>query len=864
MFGIPHFHSDLQWWKSEERYAEDIEKILEKALVFLEKNRDFKYTIDQVTSFKPFVESEQERMDKVSKYVDEGRIELVGGTWAAPDENIPTGEAIIRQFLYGKDYVKKNFGEDLDVAWEIDEFGHPYQLPQILSKCGFKYFAFSRGVQPWNAGHDLDFYWEAPDGSKILTHWFAGSYTGVTGLLPLSSLSSTGRMVGEMENRMKYEGERSKTDKLMVPFGTDFSEPMEEWLDFREFWNSEREEKMDFATPSDFFEEVEEKDLENVGCKEFNPMFTGCYESREKIKKNCRKTQNKIIEAEKFATIAHLLGDNYPQDKLESAWKYILKNDSHDTICGTETDRVYREVSLKRYEIAENLIDEVRENSLEFVTEEIGTDEEGAPVAVFNSLNWERVDIVSVDLELENEVEVRDESGETVPSQIKKDEVYFRAKVPAMGYRVFYLIPKEKEKQETDLAGDTSFLENKYYRLEIDKNSGCIDSLYDKELEEEILSTDGYLGNEIVMNEDVGNLWTVHELGEKLRSSDYRAEINLIEDGPLVKTIEVKGAGEELSWEQKISIYSEMRRIDFETIIQFEGKDKRVKVSFNPNIQGKNYFETPFYTAERKDGHWPVQNWVDVSNKDKGFGLINTGNPGYEVEDGRIFMTLFRSVSVLPFRLPEFILKNFKDLVNKLKTALRLSLKGLYLGEWVLYPYHGLMLREYASEGGPEPEGGWSLIDHLLPWLTSWKEADAWERGEHSFRYSIYPHKGSWKDAEMPRRGYEVNNPLNVKRIQNEEGELPEKYSFLQLEEKGVILSALKKALGKEGLVARFYETMGDNKKIEFSFSGEIEAVSSSSMIEEETNEELDFSENSLEMEVKGNEIKTIYLKPKK
>ncbi len=865
IYGFPHFHSDLQWWKSEEGYAEDIEEILLKAIEFLDKDEDFKFTIDQVSALKPFIEAHPEKKMELSNYVDEGRIELVGGTLTAPDENIPTGEGLIRNFLYGRKYLQKEFDVKPKVAWEIDEFGHPYQLPQILKKSGFEYFGFARGVQPWNADHDLDFFWEAPDGSKILAHWLAGSYTGMTGMLPLSSFSSTQRMADELKNRVTYEGSRASVDKLLVPFGTDFSVPMEEWLDFSEVWNSQREEEFSLATPTDFFEEIEDENLKTVKEKEYNPVFTGCYESREKIKKKCRETQTEIVRTEKFATISHFLGKEYPAEKLESAWKYILKNDSHDTICGTETDKLYRDVSMKRYEFAENLISEVLEESLDFLLEEIDTSGEGEPFVVFNSLNWEREDIVSINLPEENrEFVIKNSEGDEISSQIDDGQIFFKAKVPSFGYEVYFLQSRErKEEKDTNLEGSEKVLENQYYRIKIDSEKGCITSLYDKEIEKEILTEDAeYYGNEIITKEDVGNLWTIQEMGEKLRSSEHQTEIELTKDGPLIKTVKIQSEGENLAWVQKISLYSDMRKIDFETSIDFDGKNRRVQVVFEPDIDGNNYYETPFYTAERKDGHWPAQNWVDISNDDYGFAVLNKGNPGYEVEEGLLSMTLFRSVSVLPARFPGLLLKNFKDFTSRLIDSVKMSLQGLYVGEWALYPYHGLLLREYASQGGPELEGGWTLIDHLIPFLKFWEETESWERGHHSFEYSIYPHEGSWEQSNVVRKGHEKNNSLIVKKAESDEGDLPSEFSFLETDEKSIIISAFKKSEDGEEITARFYEPIGEDKEFVLSLFEKMGKARSVSMTEEETYEALDQEGKNFDMEIGGNEIKTLIFKP--
>lgn len=860
IYGVPHFHFDLQWWKTEEAYSRDVKKILDKALELLDKDDEFKYTIDQVTALKPFVESNEERMAKISSYVKDGRIELVGGTWGAPDENIPTGEALIRQFLHGKRYIRRNFGADVKVAWEIDEFGHPHQLPQILKKSGFDYFVFSRGVQPWFSLHDLDFYWEAPDGSKILTHWFAGHYVGMMGFVPLTKIRSTDRMVDELKNRIKYEGGRTSLEKLMVPFGTDFGVPRDDWLDFPEVWRSQMSEEFAFSTPSEFFGRIRGKKLRSLK-EEFNPVFTGCYESREKVKKNCRETQNRAVEAEKLASIAYILGWEYPHEEFNSIWLNILKNDFHDTISGTETDRNYRR-TLERYKVAEILIWKAMKDSLDFLVRKIDTSGRGEPLIVFNTLNWARSEVVSAEIEPGEKVEVCDGEGRSVPSQIEDDRIYFKAEVPSFGYRVYFLVPyKEEKTYDTDLVGDARTLENSFYKIEIDQANGYIKSLYDKEAQKEILATKERYGNELVAEEDVGSLWTVLKTGKEY-GKKLGADVKLIEDGPVRKVVEAVGSHEGMKRIQRIYLYFGMRRIDFETEIYFEGKDRRIKTVFQLKNGGKNYFETPFYVAEREVGHWPAQNWAEISDGSSGFALINAGNPGYEIFGNTISMTLLRSISVLPFRLPEFILKNLGDLWSRIEDAIKMSMKGLYVGEHLLYPYHGLLLREFASEGGPEPENGWTLIDHLLPYLTFWRESDAWERRRHLFKYAIYPHEGDWKDARLPRRGYELNNPLIVRRTRSNKGELPPKFSFFSSRGADVILSTLKKAEEGNALVARFYETKGEGGEVSIEFFREVKDARKISMTEDKVREKVKTDGRFLKTDVDGHGIETVSFSP--
>jgi alpha-mannosidase len=130
IFGIPHFHFDFEWWKTKEGYAKDVLEILRKAVELLEKYPNFKFTIDTATAVEPALEN-PELIKRLRKLATERRVEFVGGTLVAPDENLPCGESLIRQFLAGKKFLREKFGVECQTGWLIDEFGHTVQLPQI-------------------------------------------------------------------------------------------------------------------------------------------------------------------------------------------------------------------------------------------------------------------------------------------------------------------------------------------------------------------------------------------------------------------------------------------------------------------------------------------------------------------------------------------------------------------------------------------------------------------------------------------------------------------------------------------------------------------------------------------------------------
>lgn len=815
IFAIAHFHYDVEWWKTDDGYDRDVAQILDKALELLESHAEFKYVIDQALALRPYWRAHPEKQDLIKRLVKEGRIELVGGTFCAPDENIPTGEAFARQFVYGKRFLEGEVGGKVVCAWEIDEFGHPSQAPQIFARAGMESFTFARGVQDWESPDEpVQFLWESPDGTRIPTFWFAAHYGGMMSLG--NKAVDLYLYERELKSRLEYEGGRACTPYLMIPFGNDFMIPAEDWFDFVNQWNAKTGPKVEFSLPRDFFAAIRNADLP-VKRGEMNPLLDGCYESREKVKKFCRLTQHRILDAEKLASCAVALGADWPAEALDTAWERILENDFHDIVCGTGIDPVYRN-TLRRYEEALNNIEHVRQTSVERIAAKVDTKVAGTPVLSFNTLNWNRRDVARVPLSSlkdggNGDWRVTGPDGRGVPCQKVGDDLIFIADVPAMGYAVYSVSRGAAGKAVRALKRHDLTVENEYCRLTLDEKTGGIESLFDKETGTQVLDTSRYQGNEMLVEEDAGNLWTIQKTGRVWRAKDYRVEITPIDDGPVRMGFEVRGGHKSMDRAQRVWLYSGLRRIEFETDVDFRGKDKRVKVMFEPALDGtaKHVFETPFHSDERADGHWCAQNWVDVSDGARGLAVINSGNPGHDSDGASIGMTLFRSVSFYSPAYFRFLLNRLPDFLEKAGKAVRYMMgKGLQLGEFSLYDYHGIMLREWAGEGGAPDRIGISVLDHLKPLLHPNRESAAWERGAHSFRYAALPHSGDWKQANLPRAGLEFNCPLVTAVVPASSGTLPRRHSFLSLKGgNNLILTALKKAESGNGFAARVYDAWG-------------------------------------------------------
>ncbi len=769
VFLIPHFHFDFEWWKEEPHHEEDACIIIEKALALLKKHPSFTYVIDQVLPLKYFLERHPNRQHEIKQLLEKQRLELVGGGLVAPDENLPTGEGLFRQFSEGKKWVKEQLDYDIEVGWEIDEFGHPTQIPQLFSLLGFRYFVFSRGMNPYNKHHPLLFWWKDPSGTqKILTYWFAAHYLCASPSILTRKLTKE-KFFNEITARIRYEGKRASVSYLMIPLGGDFTIPLEEWIDFVKDWNNERDMPIEFSTPSRYFEEVEHQSLpEKQG--EFNPVFTGCYASREKLKKRSRELQYQLAAIEKLSSLTMLIGNTAHPKEIKQAWWEVLKGDFHDTLCGTGTDQVYQK-ALKRYTAVENILTQCESELIHFLEHTL----KGKQDVIFNPLNWERKE------------------------WIETQQGWKEISIPPLSIAPVSIPSTTVDAVKISLHS----LENKYVRVECDPHSGTT-RIYDKEKNLEISSE----SNKLEVRTDVGNLWTTMDIGRSQQLQCNGVEIK--KKAPYIGTLCIREGNACVDTEKEISLYANKKQIDFTTRIHFKGKDKRIDVCFPFSFSGRWFAEQPFDIVQKTEGTWATQNAVMYKGDRYAVGLLNRGIPSHTFEKNTCRLTILRSVSIFPPQLLLWFVIHARRLGGCIRHALSHMKNNLNLAEWAMYPAHHLILREWATEGDSKGFGAMDMHNHVRAYTKLFKEALCWERGGHTFSYSLVL---DIKDTnDLVKKGWEFAMPPYVYTI-NGSGHHDGVFLFKK-DIKNIVISALIPHNG--GLLLRCYNPNHQQKTIVF------------------------------------------------
>jgi alpha-mannosidase len=426
---VPHTHYDAIWVFNKEDYFHiNIEFILKKAVELMKTNPEYKFTIEQTYLLEQMEANYPSLFADVTRLVKEKRLEIAGGMYLMSDLMLPHGETLIREILKGKRYIKDRFDQDIVVAWGADEFGFNAQWPQILLGCGYRYFAFRRGV---DQSKPSEFWWEGLDGSRILTHWMPLGYRA-------------GLDLTQLEESYEILQDSAATRHIFMPSGSGVTLPQPETVDIVRKWNDDiksndidhhsksriftisntdstntsevsqmsntEKPRILISSPSEYFSnlEKEQNSLEfatrrgEMYSGRFSEVFPDCTSSRMWIKQGVKEYENLLLTLERWHAISELEGvDHDVYDRLKNYWNKLLFMTMHDALPGTGIDEVYNEIrqSLEADlgPLRELIMHCLLHLSFHFYK---GGDQD---LIVFNSLPWKVKDWVECVLEFDKE-----------------------------------------------------------------------------------------------------------------------------------------------------------------------------------------------------------------------------------------------------------------------------------------------------------------------------------------------------------------------------------------------------------------------------------------------------------------------------
>jgi len=813
-FFVPHTHWEGAVFQTREAYLDmGLPNIL-RALRLLQEYPGYRFTLDQVCYVRPFLERYPEQEAALRRFIQEGRLAIVGGTDVMPDVNMPCGESFVRQVLYGKRYFRERLGVDVTVGWQLDTFGHHAQLPQLLRLAGYRSFWFFRGVGDWDV--PAEFLWEGLDGSRLQAFWLPHGYA-LTYESPKTLPEFTRFFQERFDSLAPFaRGRRGRVGLA----GADVCAPEPHVPALVEAFNRQADAPFELrlAVPADYEAFVAQRacgtggeaaggapEPETVVSGELNPIFQGTYSSRIELKQRLRELEGLLLTLEKLGALLQVLGLPTDPGIVWRAWEPVLFNQTHDLMSGVMTDAVYQD-TLRGFDFSKRLAMEELGTRLRAYASRIDTRGAGIPLVVFNPLGWSRTDVAFADVGLAEPgiagLELRDVHGRPVPVQLVHAErdgagallcariAFVAADVPALGHCVYRLLPAAAAPPAEPTQHDLAVLENEHHRVEVD-STGAITGLR--------LRADGWEalagpGNVVALEEDRGDLWELYRpldggsriamrdvhgvpaRGAAVFSDEQRDGPCRVTAGPVFsEACAAHPLGTGGTFRTRVRVYAGLRRIEVRTQLLNTAEFVRYRVLFPTSIEGGySVHEIPFGALQRPAGvESAAQNWVDHGDGRRGVALLNRGLPGNNVADGTLLLSLCRSSRI------------------------------------VAYGFGG------GYGPGMSSDSGLELGQEL------------------SFDYAVLPHRGDWREAGVYRDGMEFNHPLLAVPSAAHAGVLPARWGFLQVSSPQVVVSALKP--GEDGdLVLRCYDAGGRGAAgLELRFAAEVVAAEEVNLVED-------------------------------
>ena len=847
-------HIDAAWLWPWTETVDVVHRTFSTALQLMNEYPDYVYTQSAAAYNQWMADKYPELNAQIKRRIQEGRWEIVGGMWVEPDLNMPDGESLVRQLLVGKRWYKQAYGVDVRIGWNPDSFGYTWQLPQIYKKSGIDYFVTQK--MEWNDTNQLPFklfWWQSPDGSKVLAYFPHGygnldlspvrlsddlaaarqRSPGLTEMMDLYGVSDHG---GGPTRAMLDEGFRWAAPTAAA-IGVNGGEPVTP--------------KYQFGAAQSFFSTVEKQIApdspvwnyrsvphyeppaaapDRVAIPTWNSELyfeyhRGVFTTQANHKHNMRTAEEEVLNAEKFSSLAWVLaGRAYPLEELTEDWKKVLFNQFHDLAAGSGIAVIYRDAQ-KDYDWVRMSTNEISAGALDGIVAQINT--KGAiratnaqTVVVFNPLGWTRDGFVRVSVPVEGQpggsAWVIPEQGDAEQARIVSyDPALARLElevpvkdVPALGYETIHVAVAPSASSVASMPKKTpsrigSFLKNGTGQPHVSVPDG--DSLKPVNTRavgaatihsgQLVVAVDGTTGciTSIRHGADLGSGVVDPNSGEEaLAPGACGNQFQFFKDTP--KDYD--------AWNiDPGTLDAPPSTIDkADSVEEVAASDGSSAIRVSLHWQNSKFVQTIRLDGDQVD----IENDIDWHEKHvllkAAFPLSVTSNfATYEIPYGTIERPTTRNNSW----------ENAQFEVPAMRWA---DLSGTGLDGKV----HGLSVLN-------QDKYGYDVVGNVLR-LTllrapTWPDPDA-DQGHHHFHYALYPHAGTWKDALTVRHGWEYDYPLQAVVTTAHVGSLPAEHSFASVAPENVVLTAVKKAEddrnGVGGLIFRVYEWAGKETTAEF------------------------------------------------
>lgn len=744
LYPLGHAHLDTAWlWPlavTKLKMAHTTTVQLELA----ERYPEHVYVHSQASQYEWLENDQPALFERVKKAIRRNNWEPLGSMWVEADCNLTGGEALIRQFLYGRRYFKSKFGVETIDMFLPDVFGYSAALPQILKLFNIK--AFLTQKMSWNQFNKIPhntFWWKGIDGSSIWTHFPpVDTYVG--------SCSAQEMVKGVKKHR---DHTRSDSSLYLYGFGDGGGGPTEFHLErLRRARNAPGLPVIEKnVKASDFYKTAidNSQDLQTWSGELYFEYHRGTYTTQASNKRDNRRSEFLLRDLEYLATVHPQFPNSYPKTHIEELWKLVLLNQFHDIIPGSSVKEVYED-SARDYA-------KVIGESTALIHEQIKAIAQAhcrpsAPqcLALFhNATIASQVRIPwNEDLtKLPGSVTCQLES---LPVQFIQDPngpaLIFSTPQAALGAVCVAELSAQSAPSAPRLKVSNRKLENDTYAVRFDTN-GNITSIQTLDDEPTEFITPGSLANVFQLLDDRPLFWDAWDVDvfsqETVKSFPKADSFEIVESGPVRVAVETMRTVGSSTIRQRISL-GPTPGIRFDTWVDWKEDHKMLKVAFPINVNtSKATFEIQFGHVERpthRNTSWELakfevcaQKWADLSEGGHGVALINTGKYGHDVHENILRLSLLRSPKA------------------------------------------------------PDP---------------------TCDRGLHHFTYVLLPHYDQLPQSEVVAAAYAINAEPHAIAIDQLSGDSESLEPYYQVDQKALIIESVKKAEDSDNIICRLYESL--------------------------------------------------------
>lgn len=776
---VGHTHIDVAWLWRLKHTREKAQRSFSTVLRLMELYDEYIFLQTQPQLYKYVKEDCPELYEKIRQKAAEGKWEPDGGMWVEADCNLSSGEALVRQFLYGTRFLEQEFGKKCEYLWLPDVFGYSWALPQILKQCEINTFMTTKiSWNQFNSIPDDLFWWRGIDGSEILTYFVNTPGEGQdmdTRYATYNGMVTPHAVLGSW-NKFKNK-DLSRDTLISYGYGDGGGGVTRDMLELRRAMDViPGLPHVKSVQAGEFFRKLHEN-VENTDRyvhtwdgELYLEYHRGTYTSQACNKKTNRHMENKLVQTEWLSSLAYILGGGYAGQELNDSWECVLLHQFHDIIPGSSIHEVYEDSRIN-YRAAEERADHVWEEALKTVIQE---KEHTYSVYSTNSFGGKELILIPE----QEEGSFTDGSGRKLEAQ--KTEKGYEVQVETEPFAAIPVIFKPGEKKtavpKTASSFDGSSIETPRYSIAWNEE-GQLTRIYDKRMERSVLK-EGQLGNVLEVYEDKPinfDAWDIDIFyTQKMERAKLAKAPELVENGSLKAVVRFVFRYHKSVIQQDMTVFRDSGNIDFVTRVDWQETHRLLKAAFYTDIRSvKASYDIQFGHVERPT-HWNTSwdwarfevcghKWADLSETGYGVSLLNNCKYGYSIKDQAIKLSLLKSA---------------------------------------VYPD---------------------------------TEAD---KGTHEFTYSLYPHEGSVTEGGTIEAASRLNLPA-----QAVPGQFADQRKIVKVSTDRVQIDAVKKAEDEDCLIVRLHECRGGRGKVKLSSEFPVKKLVPCNLLEHDCGEAVEGAE---------------------